>query len=107
MRAISGSLDGRFHARMVDIYRRAKVETGYHATYFLQMVSGRGGVDAARHPLHSTTVSDGFAALWERHRLDLSVEALVPEEEFDELFTDDERDIARDRLAEYGYRPGA
>jgi len=103
---VSAPLEGRFHARMVDIYRRAQAETGYNATYFLQMVSERGGVGAARHLLHSMTVSDGFTALWERHRLDLSVEALVLEAEFDELFTDDERDIARDRLAKYGYVPG-
>jgi hypothetical protein len=57
---MSGAIDGRFHVRMVDIYQRAKAETGYNATYFVQMVSERRGVDAPR-----------------------------------------------DRLAEYGYRPGA
>jgi hypothetical protein len=78
---MSASLEGRFHAWMVDVYHRVKAETGYNATYFLQMVSERGGVDAARRLLHSTAVSDGFTALWERRRLDLSVEALVLDEE--------------------------
>jgi hypothetical protein len=53
------------------------------------------------------TVSEGFTALWERGRLDLSVEALVLAEEFDDLFPEDEPDVARDRLAEHGHRPGA
>lgn len=88
---------------MVGIYEDAKRETGYVATRFIQMVSESGGLAAARQLLHGAP-SDGFTALWERGRLDLTVEALILDSEFSDLFTDDERKIARDRLAEYGYR---
>ena len=53
--------------------------------------------------LHTAGVSEGFTALWERGRLDLTVEAHVLSPDFSALFTDEEREIARNRLREYGY----
>ena len=49
-------------------------------------------------------ISEGFAALWERGRLDLSVEALVIDPRFAQLFTDKEIDTARRWLEQFGYR---
>jgi hypothetical protein len=91
---------------MVDVYQRAKREAGYQATYFIQMVSDRGGLATARYLLHASGVSEGFTALWERRRLDLTVEAVVLQERFAPLFSDEERSIARARLREYGYHTG-
>jgi hypothetical protein len=50
-------------------------------------------------------VTEGFEKLWEKRRLDLSVETLVLNTDFKELFTEEERIIAKTRLAEYGYTP--
>jgi hypothetical protein len=94
-----------FHTAMVEVFRRAKAEAGYSATIFIQMVSQNGGLAAARQLLHAPKASDGFTALWERGRLDLSVEAVVLKAEFAVLFTDEERELARSRLREYGYTP--
>ena len=94
-------LERRFHRAMIDIYEKAKRETGYNATRFLQMVSEIGGVVAARRLLAAPVVSDGFTALWERGRLDLTVETLVLSEEYRELFSEDEREGAAARLAAY------
>src|ERR687892_419059 len=66
-----------FHTAMVDVYQRAKKEAGYNATRFLQMLSELGGLETARHLLHSDAVSDGFTALWQKGRLDITVEAVV------------------------------
>lgn len=89
---------------MKDIYRRGKVEAGYNATYFLQMLSEDGPVETARRLVNSSRPSEGFTALWERRRLDLTVEAHVLQEPHRSLFTDDELERARRRLEEYGYR---
>jgi hypothetical protein len=97
------ALERAFHAAMVDVYRRARQEAGYQAGYFLQMVSEHGGLETARRLLHAPTPSEGFTALWERRRLDLTVEAVVLRPKFAPLFTDEDRDIARTRLQEYGY----
>jgi len=41
--------------------------------------------------------------LWECGRLDLSMEALVIDPRFEELFSAEEREIARERLVAYGW----
>jgi hypothetical protein len=86
---------------MIDIYEKAKRETGYNATRFLHMVSEIGGLAAARRLLAAPVASDGFTALWERGRLDLTVETLVLSEQYRELFSEDEREAAAARLAAY------
>jgi hypothetical protein len=94
----------RFHQDMVAIYETAKRELGYTATRFLQMISEHGGLATARQLLWSEQPSDGFTTLWLRHRLDLTVEAHVLHEEFTTLFTDADRQRARDRLESYGWQ---
>jgi hypothetical protein len=88
---------------MLDVYQRAKTEAGYNASRFLSMVTEQGGYEAARTLLHAQNVSEGYTALWERKRLDLTVEAVILKSEWRDLFSEVERDIARRRLAEYGY----
>ena len=100
-------LEARFDAAMMNVYRSALNECDYNATRFLQMLYDHRGLETARILLHASSVSYGYAALWERKRLDLTVEALILEEEWHPLFSNDERGIARKRLTEYGYRFGA
>lgn len=94
-------LERRFHGAMIEIYEKAKREAGYTATRFLHMVSEIGGPAAARRLLAAPAVSDGFTALWERGRLDLTVETLVLSEQYRELFIEEERERAAARLAAY------
>lgn len=67
------------------------------------MVTEQGGYEAARTLIHASTVSDGYTALWERQHLDLTVEAVILKPEWNDLFSEEERAIARQRLADYGY----
>ena len=91
-----------FAKAMRDVYVRAKTEAGYNATYFLRMLSDHGPIDTARRLITSTQPSEGFTQLWQRGRIDLTVEATVLRPEFVDLFTDEERDACRRRLKEYG-----
>jgi hypothetical protein len=70
------------------------------------MLNEHRGLETARILLHASSVSEGYVALWERKRLDLTVEAVILAPEWRSLFSDEERDIARRRLAEYGYNIG-
>jgi hypothetical protein len=92
-----------FSRGMHDIYRRAKVEAGYNATIYLRMLSELGPLETARRLINASTPSDGFVHLWERKRLDLTVAALVLRQSFEGLFSEDDREICRRRLAEYGF----
>jgi len=97
------ALEDKFHRAMVGIYQRAKEECGYNATRFIQMMAEKGGLATAKTLLTANTPQEGFTRLWECGRLDLTVEALVLSPEYHELFTDEERRTAQQRLEDYGY----
>lgn len=68
------------------------------------MLSEHRGLETARILLRASKVSEGYVALWERKRLDLTVEAVILGAEWHSLFSDHERGIARKRLADYGFK---
>lgn len=95
-----------FDNAMQAVYVRARKEAGYNATLYLQMLHEYGGLETAHRLLAGSAVSDGFTALWERKRLDLTVENVILKPEFQSLFTDLELRTARTRLRDYGFGPG-
>jgi hypothetical protein len=98
------SLESEFHESMLNIYRCAKSEAKYNAIIFLQMVVDHGGLDAANRLINALNISDGYTALWERKKLNLTVEAMVLEnEKYHSLFTAEQLAICKKRLTEYGY----
>ena len=99
------TLKARFDDAMMEVYRRALDECDYKATRFLQMLHEHRGLETAQILLHASKVSEGYVALWERQRLDLTVEAVILAEGWQPLFSEEELEIARNRLAEYGYDP--
>ena len=102
--AMAKMLAEEFEEAMHDIYRRALSEAGYKASIFLNMLFEHRGVETAKRLIHSSKVSDGYAALWERGRLDLTVEALISDnEKWQPLFSAEEIAICRKRLKQYEY----
>jgi hypothetical protein len=101
---IDEALVARFDEAMLQIYQRALSETNYKATRFLQMLHDHRGLETARILLHSPNVSEGYTALWQRRRLDLTVEAVIHDNaEWHPLFTQEELDICKQRLIDYQY----
>ena len=97
-------LEADFDAEMMGIYQRALKETGYKASRFLDMLHEHRGLQTARMLIHSANVSDGYTALWERGRLDLTIEAVILENpRWYPLFNNEELTICRKRLIDYGY----
>ena len=90
---------------MIAVYQNALRDCTQRAAYFLQMVGSQGGVETARKLLQSDDVERGSAALWECGRPDLMFEYLILQPKYSELFTDEEKKMARQRLKEYGYSP--
>ncbi len=99
----ASDIEADFARRMNAVYERGRSEAGYNASYFLSMLSQYGPQETAHKLLASPAISDGFAELWERGRLDLTVEAAVVDPQFAELFNDSEFEIARRRLEQFGY----
>src|SRR5688500_7623924 len=96
-------LEAEFHEAMVELYARALREVRYNARYFIDMVSNDGGRETARYLLDTKEPSDGYVALWELARLDLTVEALVLRPQWKPLFSDEQRAVAIRRLRAYGF----
>ena len=98
------SLETKFNSDMQQIYIRAKKELKYNASRFLQLVSEKGGLQAAKQLISKDGGTYGFEILWKNKRLDLSVEAHVLKPEYASLFNDEEKDMCRRRLNEFGYK---
>ena len=92
-----------FDLAMFEIYRRALDECNYQATYFLQMLQKEGGMATALRLIRAPNPSEGFTALWEKNRLDLSVEALVQQKPWRSLFSESDIRAAAKRLRSYGF----
>lgn len=95
-------IERQFHVEMEGNYRAA-VEIGYRATRFWGMVIDHGALEAAKRLLREPEEQSGLTRLWELERLDISVEALVLQERWDTLFSDEERQKARARLDAHEY----
>jgi hypothetical protein len=94
----NGALEMKFDEAMRNIYRAAQSECGYTATRFMQMIQTHGGLVTAKRLLASTTFPSGLSQLAECGCLHLSMEALVLDEQWSELFTDAELKLAKRRL---------
>ncbi len=97
-------LEMKFHQQMLGIYHLTKSECGYSATRFHQMINEKGGLATAKELLISNQFSDGLTKLWEFQHLDISMENLIINSPWNDLFTDKELVIAKKRLAELGQK---
>jgi len=103
-RRMNDQLEADFDQAMYAIYQRALSEVNYRATRFQEMLFEHRGLRTAQILLHARQVSDGYTALWERNRLDLTVEAVIHENpKWHPLFTSEELEICRKRLKDYRY----
>lgn len=96
-------LEAEFDDAMLELYRTAKRDARYDAKQFLSMVVDRGGKAAATSLVESEKESTGFTALWERGRLDLTVEVEILKPKWRDLFTRPHRLLAIRRLQKYQY----
>ena len=79
--------------------RAAATEMGVR----MRPVEDADALKTAHRYLSGHRESDGFQALADKRRLDLSLEALAVNKRFTELFSDEEANTALSRLLEAGY----
>jgi len=100
---MSDNVEDQFHRAMIAVCQNALRDCTQRSAYFLEMVGSQGGVETARKLLQSDDVEHGPAARWEGGRLDLMFEYLILRPKYAELFSDQEKNTARQRLQKYGY----
>ncbi|MBD7914667.1 hypothetical protein H9660_05865 [Clostridium sp. Sa3CUN1] len=89
---------------MMKIYRETDAQCNFKAAGFFQMIQTEGAITTAKEIINNSEVTEGFIKLAECNRLDLSLEALVIQDKYKELFTPKERKICINRLKKHGYK---
>ncbi|WP_409967465.1 hypothetical protein RFF05_12830 [Bengtsoniella intestinalis] len=98
------TLSQQFQQALLTACQTAQAEVkGCQMTRLLQTIDKRGGVETVQELCRRGRLSDGFDALKQANRLDLSPEAIVIQKPFGTLFTDDEVNGCYDVLVECGY----
>jgi hypothetical protein len=97
------TIESVFHRAVVAIYDYILLERRYDANRLLSLLVSDGGVKAVRNLLSMPGFGAGFEGLWQRGPLDKTIEYLVLQQQFTDLFTDEEKKTAESRLTECGY----
>ncbi len=98
---MSNKAEEDFHNAMKKLYTDAlNLNPPYKSPRFLDMLNDHGGKETANRLLASSAPSTGFTELFLRGKdsLKLSVEYLVLMNPWNELFTEQQLEIARKRL---------
>jgi len=96
----------RYHSRCVRLIPDVQDVVRYRPNRFSEMIGSTGveAVGATKTLIHNQKPSETFQNLAVEGRLDLTVEAIIVEErEWRDIFTEDDRNAARERLTKYGY----
>lgn len=98
------SLEDELTDAFIEGYKVAGKEVGYWGRRFLRAVKGNGGLATAKRMLlpRNEGQRKGLDALLEANRPELTVEAIVLQPRFQNLFTAIELAAAKERLGEYG-----
>lgn len=80
------------------------IAIGYRPSYFIRMVKEKGVLLSVRQVLLGSNINPpkGFLLLWEKKRLDLSVEYIARKPVFQSLFTPQMHQNAKERLELFG-----
>jgi hypothetical protein len=93
-------LEREFTDEMLRLYSVTGEAIGYWATRHLEKIQLVGGLQAAQDALKPTTgIAPGLRRLAKEYRLDLSLEDVVLQEPWCQLFSSAELSVARERLA--------
>lgn len=89
--------------RYISTYNECK-KFNYSPRAFLDMVvSDKDIVEVTRSLIHKEGGTSGFATLFENNRMDLSVEKIILEPRYRQLFTHEDLQAAYDRLKQFNY----
>ena len=72
-------------------------------TRFLQILENRGPVNTAIVLVKDSTYHKAFVKLWEFGRLDLTVEAIILRDPYNQLFSQELLNMAKCKLIDLGY----
>lgn len=100
-------MNGNLQNELEREFRRASLicinNYGYNPSRFTQMLNDIGPVQTAIKLVMDPKFHEGFTKLWELGRLDLTVEAIILRNPYNQLFSQDVLNMAREKLEQLGY----
>ena len=97
------TLEKQFTEALIKNCEEAQNASSYRGIRFMQTVQKFGGVKTAKEIIRKGRLSDEFEILVNAGLIKLTMEALVVDRRFAELFTDEEVNSCYEVLCEYGY----
>lgn len=97
------TLEKKFNDELIKKYEMAQKQCECRLVRFLQNIAKFGGVKTAKEIIRKNRVSDEFETLQKAGLIHLTMEAMVIEAQYADLFTDDEVNYCYDVLCEQGY----
>lgn len=94
-----------FHQEMINLYKNMIKIVKYKPTRLMDYINKFGGYEAAVKYIDTESNIQDFAVLWEKERLDLSVEVLIISDTYRCLFDDDLVAYCDRKLKKYSYAP--
>lgn len=94
-----------FHQEIINLYKKIMKSIKYKPTRLMDYINKYGGYEAAVKYISTESNVQDFAVLWEKERLDLSVEALITSETYRSLFQEELVAFCDHKLKEYSYAP--
>lgn len=96
-------LEKQFTDALIKNCEEAQKACAYRGIRFMQTLQKFGGVKTAKEIIRKGRLSDEFEILEKAGLIKLTMEALVVDRRFAELFSDDEVNYCYEVLCEYGY----
>lgn len=98
------TLEKQFQEELIKRCEEAsKACSSYRPVRFIQTIGKFGGVKTAKEIMRKGRVSDDFDVLVQAGLVKLTMEALITQAKYAELFTDDEVNNCYELLCEHGY----
>lgn len=97
-------IEAQLHQKLIEAENESKNVLGYISHSFIEMIDEHGALQTVKI-LISKNPSNAYAKLWEKNRLDLTVEAIIIQnQEFHSIFSEEELNKAKERLNQFGYK---
>ncbi|OON96337.1 MAG: hypothetical protein ATN36_05670 [Epulopiscium sp. Nele67-Bin005] len=94
-----------FDKEIIDTYKCIIKDVKYKCPTLLTQINKYGGYEAVIKYIGTDANTVDFGVLWEAQRLDLTVEALITDEKFRNIFPEEIVSFCENRLNDYNYAP--
>ncbi len=86
---------------MLKVYREVDLQCGYKLDNMLQKINVKGALYAAKSLIRDEKEDNGLEILINSNKEELSLERLILDEKYKNIFDDEDRQICNERLRKY------